>query len=176
MKFNRIVLSCFFSGFLFLAGCASQGVSAPVTDVRDTGRGVKSYGVGDSVSFKSEEPGERYTTKAPHNQVYLFPFDNAVFASKYHPSLDAQATYLMEHPSARVLLSGHTDSRGSREYNIALGERRAKSVYEFLRVAGVPKRQIRLVSYGEERPVAYGHDESSYRQNRRVELDYEAIR
>ncbi len=159
---------------LLLAGCAGQNKSALISDAHDAE--VITQGAGSTVSFSEQEPGERFTTKAPHNQIYLYAFDNAVFAKKYHPSLNAQANYLVAHPNARVLLAGHTDSRGSREYNIALGERRAKSVYDFLRIAGVPRRQIRIVSYGEERPVSFGHDEASYRLNRRVELTYEALR
>lgn len=159
---------------LLLTGCASQKNAASISDAHDLS--VRTQGIGTGVSFSSQEPGERFTTKAPHNQIYLYAFDNSVFAKKYHASLNAQANYLIAHPGARVLLAGHTDSRGSREYNIALGERRAKSVYDFLRIAGVSKKQIRLVSYGEERPVSFGHSEENYRLNRRVELIYEALR
>lgn len=159
---------------LLFAGCANQKKQALISDAHEAQ--VITQGAGSAVSFSAQEPGERFTTKAPHNQIYLYAFDNAVFAKKYQPSLNAQANYLIAHPNARVLLAGHTDSRGSREYNIALGERRAKSVYEFLRIAGVPSRQIRVLSYGEERPVSFGHDEASYRLNRRVELTYEALR
>lgn len=158
-----------------LVACSSTKQAADVTDARE--HGVITQGIGTGASFDSNQgTGEVYTTKAPHNQVYLYAFDNSVLAKKYRPSLSAQARYLLMHPGARVVLAGHTDSRGSREYNIALGERRARSVYDLLRLDGVTKRQIRLVSYGEERPVAFSHDEDSYRLNRRVELTYEALR
>ena len=90
-------------------------------------------------------------------------------------SIDAQAQYLLSHPNARILLEGNTDSRGSREYNIALGERRSISIGEALKLDGVGEEQIRLVSYGEEKPVALGTAENSYRLNRRVNLIYEVI-
>ncbi len=75
-------------------------------------------------------------------------------------------------PTARVRLEGHTDERGSREYNIGLGERRAQAVRRALLLQGVAEAQITTVSYGEERPAAEGNDEAAYAQNRRVELVY----
>ena len=74
------------------------------------------------------------------------------------------------------MIAGHTDERGSREYNVALGERRANSVAELMRMSGVSRQQLRVVSYGKERPANLGHDEASHLQNRRVELTYEATR
>ena len=75
-----------------------------------------------------------------------------------------------------MLLAGHTDERGSREYNVALGERRADAVAQLMRMSGVSRQQLRIVSYGKERPVNFGHDDASHEQNRRVELTYEATR
>lgn len=134
------------------------------------------HGLGQLTRFSNQEPGESYTTYAPHNQVYLFAYDDSNFNPKYTASLNAQADYLKSYPGAKVLLAGHTDERGSREYNIALGERRANTVAYLLQMAGVNKNQIRTISYGKERPVNLGHDEASHMQNRRVELIYEAMR
>lgn len=139
--------------------------------------GMLAQGLGNlSSRFAGQQPGESYTTQAPHNQIYLFSYDNSVLASKYIPSVNAQAQYLLTHAGARILIAGHTDERGSREYNVALGERRANTVAELMRLAGVPRTQMRVVSYGKERPVNFGHDEASHEQNRRVELIYEATR
>ena len=91
-------------------------------------------------------------------------------------SVNSQANYLKNHPNARILIAGHTDERGSREYNIALGERRANTVAEVIRMSGVSRNQMRIVSYGKERPANLAHDEESRSQNRRVELTYEATR
>jgi peptidoglycan-associated lipoprotein len=126
--------------------------------------------------FIFQGESESYTTQAPHNQIYLFDYDSSNLASKYMPSIHAQAEYLKGHPGAKVLLAGHTDERGSREYNIALGEHRAKKVAHILRMAGVASSQIRVVSYGKERPAYTGNNQESYRQNRRVEFTYEATR
>ena len=117
-----------------------------------------------------------YTTNAPHNQIYLFAYDDSALADKYVDSVQAQAEYLKSHPGARILIAGNTDERGSREYNIALGEHRANTVAQVIRMAGVSRNQMRVVSYGKERPAYLGHDEASHAQNRRVELTYEATR
>ena len=160
---------------LLLGAC-----STPSSNVSDadpvSGQGVSSMGISPGVSFSGQEKGENYTTVAPRDQVYLFAFDNSQLSKKYMPSLNAQAKYLMRHTRAVIMLSGHTDSKGSREYNIALGERRANSVAQLLRLAGVSSKQIRVVSYGEERPVSFGNLEADFKLNRRVELAYEAIR
>lgn len=137
---------------------------------------AQSHGIGEFSRFDSQGAGESYTTKAPHNQTYLFGFDNSQFASKYRPSLQAQADHLISHRRARIMLAGHTDERGSREYNVALGERRANSVQSLLRAAGVQAKQIRVVSYGKERPAVEGHNDQAHQQNRRVELIFEATK
>jgi peptidoglycan-associated lipoprotein len=104
------------------------------------------------------------------NVVY-FDFD------KYDLTPEARAILLahaekLKGASVAVRLEGHADERGSREYNIALGEKRAKAVRDFLSLQGVKAASLETVSYGEERPVATGHDEASYSQNRRVEVKY----
>jgi peptidoglycan-associated lipoprotein len=147
------------------------GGGAGVGDVDATAQGL-----GQMTHFAGQQPGESYTTQAPHNQLYLFSYDDSNLASKYLPSINAQAEYLKTHPGAHVLVAGHTDERGSREYNVALGERRANTVADILRMAGVSRQQMRVVSYGKERPANYGHDAGSHAQNRRVEFTYEATR
>ncbi|WP_133127507.1 peptidoglycan-associated lipoprotein Pal [Legionella nagasakiensis] len=162
------------ASILLLASCSKTPGSAE--GMAEEG-GLSAQGLGQlSSRFAGQDAGESYTTQAPHNQIYLFAYDNSTLASKYVPSVNAQAEYLKSHPGARILIAGHTDERGSREYNVALGERRANTVAELMRMAGVSRQQIRVVSYGKERPANYGHDEASHRQNRRVELIYEATR
>jgi peptidoglycan-associated lipoprotein len=103
------------------------------------------------------------------NVVY-FGYDSSEIKPEYDSIVSAHAAYLVKYPSARVRLEGNTDERGSREYNIGLGERRAQTVRKALLLQGVKDAQVLTVSYGEERPVAEGSDESAYAQNRRVEL------
>lgn len=162
------------ASFILLAACSKSPGSADGSGYNDGD--MSAHGLGQFTRFAGQEPGESYTTSAPHNQKYLFSYDDSSFAPKYMASLNAQSDYLKSHPNAQVLLAGHTDERGSREYNIALGERRANTVAELMRMSGVGRQQIRVVSYGKERPANYGHDAASHLQNRRVELTYESTR
>ncbi len=152
---------------LLIASCSKSGNLLDGTDLSMNGLGRLTH-------FPGQAAGEMFTTEAPHNQVYLFAYDSSTVASKYMASVNAQAKYLKSHPSARILLAGNTDERGSREYNVALGERRARSVAHMMRMAGVDKNQMRVISYGKEKPVNMGHTDADRAQNRRVELSYEA--
>jgi peptidoglycan-associated lipoprotein len=106
------------------------------------------------------------------NRLVYFDFDSAEIKGAGIEVVAAHAKYLAAHASMRVRLEGHTDERGSREYNIGLGERRAQSVRRALLLQGASEAQISTVSYGEERPVAPGHDEAAWAKNRRVEIVY----
>lgn len=158
---------------IFIAACSKAPGSA---DGGAENGGAQAHGLGQLTHFAGQEAGEMYTTQAPHNQIYRFAYDNSTVAPKYLASINAQAEYLKNNPGARVLIAGHTDERGSREYNVALGEHRANSVAEIMRMAGASSHQLRIVSYGKERPANLGHDDESHAQNRRVELTYEATR
>jgi peptidoglycan-associated lipoprotein len=103
------------------------------------------------------------------NLVY-FEYDSSEIRADYVSVVAAHAAYLTRYPTARVRLEGHTDERGSREYNIGLGERRAQTVRKALLLQGVAESQVTTVSYGEERPAVEGSDESAFAQNRRVEI------
>ena len=155
------------ASIVLIASCSKTPGSAD-------GLGANAHGLGQLTHFNGQDAGEMYTTEAPHNQLYHFAYDNSTLAQKYIPSVNAQAQYIKAHPGAHVLIAGHTDERGSREYNIALGERRAETVASLLRMAGVSHQQMRVVSYGKERPLNLGHDDESHSQNRRVEFIYEA--
>jgi peptidoglycan-associated lipoprotein len=107
-------------------------------------------------------------------RVIYFEFDRSNVRGQFRPIVEAHAAYLRANPSARVILEGHTDERGSREYNLGLGERRGNAVDELLRAGGVPSRQIEVVSYGEERPVCRDSNEDCWQRNRRTEIVYTA--
>jgi len=101
-----------------------------------------------------------------------FDYDSSEIRSDFNDMLRAHARQLAQNPNMRVRLEGHADERGSREYNIALGERRAQAVRQVLQLQGASSTQLSTVSYGEERPVELGHDDTSWAKNRRVELVY----
>jgi len=106
-------------------------------------------------------------------EIY-FEFDRSDIRPEYLPIIRAHAAYLRANSSARVLLEGHADERGSREYNLSLGERRGNSVLDLMLTEGASARQIEVVSYGEERPVCRQSSESCWERNRRVEIVYTA--
>ena len=101
--------------------------------------------------------------------VFYFDYDQASLGSDVRASLDAQAAAL-RNSSVAIVLEGHADERGSREYNLALGERRAKAVADYLAIQGISRTRIEVVSFGEERPVALRSNSEDYALNRRVEL------
>ena len=105
-------------------------------------------------------------------RIIYFEYDSSDIRPQFLATLRAHAAYLSSDPAARVTLDGHTDERGTREYNLALGYYRAGAVRDFLRAEGVPPGRLRTMSYGEERPAKPGHDEPAWALNRRVELVY----
>jgi len=111
--------------------------------------------------------------RAPKERVIFFDFNKSEIRPEYLEIITQHGRYLAQNPSGRARLEGHTDERGTREYNIALGEARAKSIARMLQLQGVSSAQLRTVSYGEELPVDEGHNEASWGKNRRVNIIYE---
>jgi peptidoglycan-associated lipoprotein len=105
-------------------------------------------------------------------KVVYFDYDSSTINDEDRAIIQAHANYLSQHPDTKVTLEGNTDERGTREYNIGLGDRRANAVKQMMLLMGVSAQQISTVSYGEERPAALGHDESAWHLNRRVEIVY----
>lgn len=108
-------------------------------------------------------------------RVVHFDLDSSDIAQSDFAVLNAHASYLASNGAAHAVLTGHTDERGTREYNMALGERRAKSVQTYLVTNGARTDQIDVVSYGKEKPVNEAHDESAWAENRRVEIGYDKL-
>lgn len=107
-------------------------------------------------------------------RVVYFDYDSSDLSGDDLKALQAHAAYLRQNSQAKVLLAGHADERGTREYNMALGERRANAVQAFLNSNGARSSQLDTVSYGKEKPVNDGHDEAAWAENRRVEITYKA--
>ena len=126
----------------------------------DGGRG---YGLNGDSNDASGPPAQR---------VIYFMYDSDEVMPEYVPVIAAHASYLAAHAEQNAVLEGHADERGSSEYNIALGEQRAKSVLRSMQLQGAGDNQARTVSYGEEKPAVAGHDETAWQQNRRVEISY----
>ena len=164
-----------------LPGCGSdlfkQEQPAGVLDLRDSeaaadsaDAGVTTYGTdaGAAPAFSQlDDPESPLSVR-----VIYFEYDSSRIQPQYRFAIEAHAAWLSANPGTVITLEGHADERGSREYNLALGERRAQTIKAQLRLLGVAPEQLRLVSYGEERPAADGHDEAAWQQNRRVEILY----
>lgn len=130
-------------------------------------------GVGDCMRFYGSEVTAEQKRAWLSKNTYLFGYDRFDLSDEDMMSVYAHAEKLITHPKKQIRVEGHTDERGSREYNIALGERRAKAVANILMLKGVPQSQISIVSYGKEKSAVMGHDESSWAQNRRAVIIYE---
>ena len=105
-------------------------------------------------------------------RVVYFEFNSSEVSAEDRSIISAHAGHLANNANVAIILEGHADERGSREYNIALGERRAKAIQQLMLLQGVAQNQIQVISFGEERPVALGHEEESWSLNRRVEILY----
>ena len=180
------------AAFAWLAGCTSTASNqagtvpevedrpAPAaeagSDLAAVDTGAEDSGTTGTIEDAQSLSGIPLTDESGEELPLVIYFDLDV--SEIHPDdrvvVEAHAQYLAREPEAEVVLEGHADERGSREYNVALGERRANGVRDMLRLLGVADHQIRTVSYGEERPAAVGHEEESWSRNRRVEFGYVA--
>jgi peptidoglycan-associated lipoprotein len=136
-------------------------------DARSTG-GAGAYG---SYGGQSGQ-GLGAPDASPMQRVVYFDFDSAEIRPEGRTVVENNVRYLLSNPGLTTVLEGNTDERGTREYNVGLGERRADAVRRLMVALGVSPQQIRAVSYGEERPAVAGHEEASYSQNRRVEIAY----
>lgn len=106
------------------------------------------------------------------NNTIYFTYDSEQIQDQYVSVMQAHAQYLRDNPDSRIIIEGHTDERGTPEYNIALGERRARSVARYMQNLGVDVIQLSIVSYGEEKPAVPGHNEAAWSKNRRAVINY----
>ncbi|EGM69625.1 peptidoglycan-associated lipoprotein Pal [Shewanella sp. HN-41] len=132
--------------------------------------GVQTGGVGAMLSPEEQQRQQLEELRKEH--IIYFDFDRSEVQTEFAAVLEAHGTYLVEHPSVRVLIEGHADERGTPEYNIALGERRAKAVAKYLQGMGVQPSQMSIVSYGEEKPLDFSRTDEGFGKNRRAVLVY----
>ena len=171
MNFKKwIKVTLVSTSMIALAACSSMRKSHDDVAVNDANAAynAQTSGLGGESGFNDQGVGQ----KSLSNRVYYFDFDSYVVHDEDKPAIDANANYLISHQGAKIMLEGHTDPRGSREYNIGLGERRAKAVAQIMTAKGVNPGQIRVVSYGAQKLAVPGHSEDAYQQDRRVVLVY----
>ncbi len=158
-----------------IVGCGKKKAvqeNIPVTE-GGTGDGSGSEGVGTGELEGSQfGPGSDDPNDPLNKRVIYFEYDSSNLNAEGQLVAEAHAQWLASNPGVTVVLEGHADERGTREYNLALGEDRAKTVMQVMQGMGVNGSNVQTISYGEERPVALGADESSWSLNRRVEIIY----
>jgi peptidoglycan-associated lipoprotein len=166
-----------------LAGCSTV-TDAPVVEARDMPEraGVPAQassaprgtlpGTTASSPRSSSSAAKQAAAGAPGKRAVYFDYDQVDIKPEYHPLIEAHARYLRENREARTLIQGHADERGSREYNVALGQQRAESVKKMLTLLGASEKQIEAASLGEEKPACAQSSEACWSQNRRGQLLY----
>lgn len=173
-KWIQIVLVS--SSVLTLAACSSTHKyrdGGAVDDANAAYSDAQSNGAGEESGFGDDQTGGSSRKRmASNHKVYYFDYDSNVVHDADKPAIASNASYLSSNPNKKVMLEGHTDPRGSREYNIGLGERRAKAVAEELASNGASPSQIRIVSYGAEKLASTGTSEADYQKDRRAALVY----
>jgi peptidoglycan-associated lipoprotein len=160
-----------------LAACASQSTTEESTPALP--------GAAVSSPARPGQPGSVARVDAPAGKssvamdggplkgTVYFDYDQFEVKPQYRPLIESHATFLRQSPQTKITLQGHGDERGSREYNLALGQKRSEAVRKMLLLQGARDGQVEAISYGEEKPAATGHDESAWSQNRRSEFAYE---
>ena len=185
MKRNLYFTGTALISLVLLAGCAKEMETTEVTSVDAPGSvsgdevtGVS--GTGDTVQFNIDDgtSGSGGTQSGTGDvdplsvRTVYFGYDEAIINDEAQAIIRAHAEVLVENPDATVLISGHADERGTREYNLALGDQRAEAVSSYFQEFGVDVSRISVVSFGEESPAAMGSNESAWSLNRRAEFDY----
>jgi peptidoglycan-associated lipoprotein len=191
---NLFKLSAVFFALVWLSGCSNplgtkeSDADLQAGEVTVEDRNAESAGIeGDNINGSDLDAAEAQVVVGEDafqgdelndpasplsNRIVYFEHDSSSVRQQDQDTLTAHAAYLGEHPNITVRLEGHTDERGSREYNLALGERRALSIRQILMLQGASINQFQVTSFGEERTAVEGDDESAWQQNRRVEIIY----
>jgi peptidoglycan-associated lipoprotein len=164
-----------------VVGCKSTETQAPApiddqAPAAAGAAGASTSGAGTSGISGTPSGGAVNPLRDPKSilskRTIYFDFDSFVVKDEFRATVDAHAKYLQANKAARMTLQGHADERGSREYNIALGQKRADAVKQLMMLLGAAESQIETVSFGKEKPKVEGHDEGAWAQNRRVEIIY----
>lgn len=170
-------IALYLSVAVVACACASKEVKeAPVADHSTATSTSAPTGPGSVATPEKPSVVQGNPLHDPNNilskrSVY-FDFDSNVVKDEYRNLIEAHAHYMTDHRDTHARIEGNCDERGSREYNLALGQRRAEAVKKVMTVLGAPDGNIETVSFGEEKPVAAGHDEAAWAQNRRADIRY----
>ena len=166
---NVVLTAVLVASLITFAGCGTKPKEQPAPTPQPT---TDTSGVDNANATVDNTESQGPSGELLSKRVVYFDFDKADIRADSQTVVAAHAAYLAKNPAQKVRLEGHADERGSREYNIGLGERRAQAVRRALLLQGVAEVQLATVSYGEERPAVAGSDEQAYALNRRVEIVY----
>lgn len=175
MQLNKVLKGLLIAlPVLAVTACSSNSDSTNATgsETNQPTETVAATTTSSTVSQNSQLSEQALKDKVQQAQTVYFAFDNSTIDANYEDMLSAHAMYLVSNPSLKVTIEGHADERGTPEYNIALGERRAEAVEKYLEALGVQANQISIVSYGEEKPLVREHNEAAYSKNRRAVIVY----
>jgi len=175
MELNKLFAVSLLS--LAIVGCASSGGTTDEAATTETSaEESQTQGVPgtEGIDVVTEEQAEMAANPLLDRTTIYFGYDRSEIRPEFKDVLNAHAEYLVANPQARVVLEGHCDERGTVEYNLALGERRANTVKRYLIVQGANPSQLESISFGEERPAEVGGDEAAWSKNRRAEISYQA--
>ena len=187
MKAVKLLVLPVLATALIMTGCANRKPAADVQVGQNPNQSgslpsVNTEGLSEDAALNAQNlAGASAKGVTAANKAFLakrvvhFNYDSSDLSNEDYQTLQGHAQYLVANANSKVALTGHTDERGTREYNMALGERRSKAVESFLITNGVAATQLEAVSYGKEMPVDAGHDENAWKENRRVEINYEAV-
>jgi peptidoglycan-associated lipoprotein len=167
---KKILLSLLGMAALALTACGGSEATKPGVEDKSVGAESSGVGAGTGVDGKTLD-GKGKADLLAKRRVY-FAFDSSAVDNENRAIVEAHAAYLAANKNIKVVLEGNTDERGTREYNLALGERRAEAVARMVKLLGIAPDRIKTVSYGEEKPIAMGHTEADWALNRRVEIIY----
>jgi len=172
---NKFIIILIFTAFLFACESTPEKADDAVA-VEDQGTSLDDAAEAQTYGTEEDDRSGMSSLDDPQSllavRIIYFEYDSSDIKSEDRATVEAHASYLVANPNTNMTLEGHADERGSREYNLALGERRAQTVKRQMTLLGASPNQIRTVSYGEERPAIDDHDDYSWSQNRRVEIIY----
>jgi peptidoglycan-associated lipoprotein len=175
---SEVLLSV--AGAALIAGCATNepaattseatpAASAATPQAQSRGTGAQTPRGAQQAARTQAGVGGVYGGSDPKNSVY-YEFDGFDVKPEYRPIVEKHAQYLRDNPTGRITIQGNADERGSREYNVALGQKRAEAVMKLMTLYGARANQIEAVSFGEEKPRLTGHDEAAWAENRRSDF------
>ena len=172
MNRSRSLIATLLATAFVLGGCSSTKLDQPAAASTSTGSAGATTAPQSQVTTVNTGNAAA-TGQAAENlaRAVYFDFDSSVIKAEYQPTISAYAKLLSNSEQRKLTIEGHTDERGSIEYNLALGQRRAESVRKALALLGVKDAQMEAVSFGEERPAVDGHDEGAWSKNRRAEFE-----